>query len=383
MAPTERRSSAKPIAPPKRVARITPFHRLPKKLKARTSAPSHARAECSTAMPGVVAVVPGVVAVVLTVVAVVPAPVAVVPAPVAVVLAPLAAVLAPLAVVSAVLPGEVSVVMAAESTTLPVMVPSATPGEVRATASLTGIASAYPIGARFFDVASFLLATSDGCRTIQIGSTVTNLLNTDTASTAPARRSRLADDALSALFVDARTARTFAPTPVTDAELTAIWDLAKWAPTASNLQPLRVMYVQNPEARARLVAHMAEGNRARIASAPAVAVLAVDSRFHEYVPMVMPLRPELQDALEGNDAMRAKMGGFSGAMQAGYFVLAVRAQGLAAGPMGGFDAQAVDADFFPDGRLHSALVVAIGHPGENPWHDRLPRLENTDAVIWA
>jgi len=212
---------------------------------------------------------------------------------------------------------------------------------------------------------------------------VTNLLNTDTASTAPAPRSRLADDALSALFVDARTARTFAPTPVTNAELTAIWDLAKWAPTASNLQPLRVMYVQNPEARARLVAHMAEGNRARIASAPAVAVLAVDSRFHEYVPMVMPLRPELQDALEGNDAMRAKMGGFSGAMQAGYFVLAVRAQGLAAGPMGGFDAQAVDADFFPDGRLHSALVVAIGHPGENPWHDRLPRLENTDAVIWA
>jgi hypothetical protein len=47
-------------------------------------------------------------------------------------------------------------------------------------------------------------------------------------------------------------------------------------------------------------------------------------------------------------------------------LLAVRAQGLAAGPMGGFDAEALDADFFPDGRWRSILVVNIGHPGENP-----------------
>lgn len=214
---------------------------------------------------------------------------------------------------------------------------------------------------------------------------MTNLLNTTAASTPASSEPRtpLAEDALNALFVDARTARTFSSTPVTDDQLTAIWDLVKWAPTSSNLQPLRVMYVQSPEARARLTAHMAEGNRARIASAPAVAVLALDSRFHEYVPVVAPMRPEMQAVLEGNEEMRTKMGGFSGAMQAGYFVLAVRAQGLAAGPMGGFDAPALDADFFPDGRLHAVLVVAIGHPGENPWHDRLPRLENTDTVLWA
>jgi 3-hydroxypropanoate dehydrogenase len=215
-----------------------------------------------------------------------------------------------------------------------------------------------------------------------MGSRVTDLLNT-TASTQPAHGVPIGDDALKALFVDARTARTFSSEPVTDAELTAIWDLVKWAPTASNLQPLRVTYVQSPEARARLTAHMAEGNRARIASAPAVAVLALDTRFHEYVPVIMPLRPEMQAALEGNEEMRTTMGGFSSAMQAGYFVLAVRAQGLAAGPMGGFDAHALDADFFPDGRLHAVLVVAIGHPGENPWHDRLPRLQNTDTVLWA
>jgi 3-hydroxypropanoate dehydrogenase len=194
---------------------------------------------------------------------------------------------------------------------------------------------------------------------------------------------RLEEEAREALFTSARTARTFADTPVSTEQLEAIWELAKWAPTASNVQPLRVVYVQSPEARERLVANMAEGNRARVASAPAVAVLAVDRNFHEWLPTVMPINPALPGVLAGNDALRSKMGDFNSALQAGYFVLAVRAEGLAAGPMGGFDADAVDADLFPDGRMHAVLVVNIGHPGENPWHDRLPRLENSDAVRWA
>jgi nitroreductase len=37
------------------------------------------------------------------------------------------------------------------------------------------------------------------------------------------------------------------------------------------------------------------------------------------------------------------------AMQAAYFIIAVRAVGLAAGPMGGFDQAGLDADLFPDG----------------------------------
>lgn len=185
------------------------------------------------------------------------------------------------------------------------------------------------------------------------------------------------------LFHDARTANSFAPTPVTDAELDSIWEMAKWPPTAANTQPLRVLYVRTEEGRARLVEHMADGNKAKTASAPAVAVLAVDSRFHEHVPALLPYKPELADALAANDAMREGMGSFNTALQAGYFLLAVRAEGLTAGPMAGFDKAGVDAEFFPDGRWKSVLVVNIGHPGEDPWFDRLPRLSHEDAVAWA
>jgi 3-hydroxypropanoate dehydrogenase len=185
------------------------------------------------------------------------------------------------------------------------------------------------------------------------------------------------------LFTEARTANTFAETPVSDEELTSIWELARWAPTAANTQPLRVLYVRPGEGRDRLVKYMSEGNQAKTAAAPAVAVLAVDTRFHEHIPTVFPIRPEMKDFFESNEEFRTKGGNFNAALQAGYFILAVRALGLAAGPMTGFDAPALDAEFFPDGRFRSIVVVNIGHPGENPWFNRLPRLEHEDVVSWA
>jgi 3-hydroxypropanoate dehydrogenase len=199
----------------------------------------------------------------------------------------------------------------------------------------------------------------------------------------PAQLDRLDIPGRSLLFTDARTANTFADIPVSDDELADIWSLAKWAPTAANVQPVRVLYVRTEEGKQRLVGHMSDGNKAKTASAPAVAVLAVDTRFHEHIPTVLPFRPELRDVFEADDAMREGTGSFSAALQVGYFILAVRAAGLSAGPMGGFDKAGLDAEFFPDGRWKSLLVVNIGHPGTDPWFDRLPRLESADVVRWA
>jgi len=205
----------------------------------------------------------------------------------------------------------------------------------------------------------------------------------DSVEEAPQALPLLDEAGRALLFTGARTANSFAPTPVTDAELDGIWDLAKWPPTAANTQPLRVLYVRTPEGRERLVRHMNDGNKAKTATAPAVAVLAVDTQFHEHIPQLVPFRPELKDAFAANDTMRTETMQFSGALQAGYFLLAVRAHGLAAGPMAGFDAAGLDAEFFPDGRWKSVLVVNIGHPGPDPWFGRLPRLDHTDVIKWA
>ncbi|MBO0841535.1 MAG: malonic semialdehyde reductase [Sciscionella sp.] len=189
----------------------------------------------------------------------------------------------------------------------------------------------------------------------------------------------LAPNAQNLLFRDARTANTFSEEPVTDEQLAAIYDLVKWAPTSMNVQPLRVLAVRSAAAKDRLLPLMSEGNRAKTASAPLTVILAADTDFHEHLPELFPHKPDAKDVFADDDR-RADAAKFNALLQVGYFILGVRAAGLAAGPMIGFDAAGVDREFFADGKRHSLVVVNIGKPGPNPWFDRLPRLAH-DQVI--
>src|SRR5215212_2587000 len=90
------------------------------------------------------------------------------------------------------------------------------------------------------------------------------------------------------LFRDARTGYAFTDEPVSDEEMRAIHDLIKWAPTAMNSQPLRIVLIRTPEARARLLQHVFEGNKAKTAAAPLVVVLAADLDFHDELPRIFP-----------------------------------------------------------------------------------------------
>jgi 3-hydroxypropanoate dehydrogenase len=142
---------------------------------------------------------------------------------------------------------------------------------------------------------------------------------------------------------------------VSDAELSDIWNLAKWAPTAANTQPLRVLDVRAGQGRDRLVKDMNDGNKAKTASAAAAAVFRSThvSRAHPYAP---PTSAGDKGRFERVEEMRAGTGTFNASLQVGYFILQSVRTGFAAEPMAGFD-----ADFFPN-RWHSRLVVDIGHP---------------------
>lgn len=192
----------------------------------------------------------------------------------------------------------------------------------------------------------------------------------------------LSPEAQDLLFRQARTANSFTDEPVTEEQIAAIYDLVKYAPTAMNTQPLRIVLVRQGEARERLLKHMADGNRDKTANAPLVAVLAADTDFHEHLPRTFPHFPGAKDAF-ADDAAREQAARFNATLQAGYFFLGVRAAGLAAGPMGGFDAEALDADLFAGTTLRSLVVVNIGRPGDNAWFDRLPRLEQSEVVLEA
>ena len=193
----------------------------------------------------------------------------------------------------------------------------------------------------------------------------------------------LSPDAQDLLFREARTANAFSDEPVTDEQVAAIYDLVKYGPTAMNNQPLRVLLVRDGEPRERLLKHMADGNRDKTANAPLVAVLAADTDFHEHLPRTFPHFPGARDLFAGDDASREQVARFNATLQVAYFLLGVRAAGLAAGPMNGFDADGLDQEFFDGTTLKSLVVVNMGKPAENAWFDRLPRLELDEVVLEA
>jgi 3-hydroxypropanoate dehydrogenase len=181
------------------------------------------------------------------------------------------------------------------------------------------------------------------------------------------------------LFREARTANAFTDEPVDDETVRAIYDLVKYAPTSMNNQPLRVVLIRSDGARERLLKHMAEGNREKTARAPLVAVLAADTDFHENLPRVFPHFPQAKQMFT-DAAAREQVARLNASLQVGYFLLGVRAAGLAAGPMTGFDAEGLDADLLADRPWKSLVVVNLGRPADNAWQERLPRLEHDEVV---
>ncbi|MFD3583945.1 malonic semialdehyde reductase [Streptomyces sp. NPDC058683] len=181
------------------------------------------------------------------------------------------------------------------------------------------------------------------------------------------------------LFREARTANTFTDEQVSDEQVQAIYDLVKFGPTSMNQSPLRVVLVRTPEARERLVQHMAEGNQKKTAAAPLVAILAADNEFHEELPQLFPHFPQAKDAVFGDRAVREGSAALNAALQAAYFIIGVRAAGLAAGPMGGYDAAGIQKEFLDDDHT-PVMVVNIGKPGPDAWFPRSPRLAYDDVV---
>ncbi|GDY31920.1 malonic semialdehyde reductase [Gandjariella thermophila] len=182
------------------------------------------------------------------------------------------------------------------------------------------------------------------------------------------------------LFREARTANAFTDEPVTEEQVRAIYDLVRWAPTSMNMQPLRLLLVRSDEARKRLLPHLSEGNRAKTASAPLVAVLAADVDFHENLPRVFPHKPDARDAFAGSVAARRRNAHLNATLQVAYFILGVRAAGLDAGPMTGFDVEGVHQEFFAGTSLEPLVVVNIGHIDHSATFPRSPRLDYDEVV---
>lgn len=187
-------------------------------------------------------------------------------------------------------------------------------------------------------------------------------------------RGILSDSAIDQLFRDARTHQSWAPTPVTDADIGAIYALARLGPTSANSQPMRVVFVRSPEAKEKLKPALSPINVEKTMTAPVTAIIAYDLDFSDYLPETFPHR-DVRPLFAGKPQLIAETASRSGTLQGAYLIMAARALGLDCGPMSGFDPAMVDQLFFAGTNIKSNFLCNIGHGRGTAVADRSPRLD--------
>lgn len=182
------------------------------------------------------------------------------------------------------------------------------------------------------------------------------------------------------VFRNARTQNGFTSQPVTDDEIRAVYDLAKWGPTSMNTQPARFQFLRTAEAKARLAPLASPGNQPKILAAPVVVIIGHDMEFYEHLAKNFAHNPNARGVFAGNDAMIQGTAFRNGTLQGAYLMVAARMLGLDCGPMSGFDAAKVDAEFWAGTKVKTNFLCNLGHGDPSKVMGRLPRFSFEEAA---
>lgn len=188
----------------------------------------------------------------------------------------------------------------------------------------------------------------------------------------------LNDNALDTLFRKARSHNGWQDEPVSDDLLHELYELMKWGPTSANSCPGRIVFVKSDAAKEKLKSALMEGNVEKSMSAPVVAIVAMDMEFYEQLARLFP-HTDAKSWFEGKPDKIHETAFRNSSLQGAYMIMAARSLGLDCGPMSGFDNEKLDQAFFPDGKVKSNFICAIGYGDESKLYPRGPRLEFDEA----
>ena len=180
------------------------------------------------------------------------------------------------------------------------------------------------------------------------------------------------------LFTEARTQNAYLPTAVPDSLLQRLYELLKWGPTSANCSPARFAFVRTAQAKDRLAACMAPGNAPKVLQAPVTAVIGMDMAFFDKLPVLFP-HTDARAWFVGKQELIDATAFRNSSLQGGYLMLAARALGLGCGPMSGFDAAKVDAEFWAGSTVRTNFVCTLGHGDASKLLPRSPRLAFDEA----
>ena len=193
----------------------------------------------------------------------------------------------------------------------------------------------------------------------------------------------LGEAGLDTIFRSARSFNGYTDAPVTEGDIRRIYDLLKMGPTSANQQSARFVWLTSQDAKDKLASLASGANAPKIQAAPATVIIGMDLAFHEQLPWLFPHAPTAKDWF-ADPKVRYTQAIRNSSLQGAYFIIAARALGFDAGPMSGFDNDAVDAAFFADQpNVKSNFISTLGTGDPSTIFDRLPRpaFEQFNTVI--
>ena len=162
----------------------------------------------------------------------------------------------------------------------------------------------------------------------------------------PAAPERVADEAIDPAFLSRSSRRAISARPIPFQAVRTLFEAARWAPSAGNVQPWLFIYAADRPVRKRAHRLLNEQNRRWAERAPLL-VFVFARRNHPATGL--PLRSAAFDT------------------GAAWFALALQAQqlGLVTRAMGGIQHEQTYATLgVPESEFESMVAIAIGYPGD-------------------
>lgn len=143
--------------------------------------------------------------------------------------------------------------------------------------------------------------------------------------------------------------RAFDPTPVPDADVTALLEAARWAPSANNYQPWRFLVGRNGHDGADatykgLFDALAEFNQVWASAAPVLVAGLVE--------------------VEHEDGSPRDIGPYELGLAVAQLTVEAASRGLVVHQMGGFDAARIGETFGVPPQYRAVVVLAVGRLGD-------------------
>jgi len=115
-------------------------------------------------------------------------------------------------------------------------------------------------------------------------------------------------------------------------------------------------------------------------AAPATVIIAWDTEFHEHLPRLFP-QADIRSYFVGNKPLIEENAFRNSSLQAAYFILAARGFGIRLRTDVRFNADKLNAAFFPDGKWKVNLLCNLGYGDPTKLHPRNPRLNFEEAAL--